>query len=122
MAWTMRKTTRTVVFFLGVGLDADGGERHHGAGYLSHTRVAQRELAPDEFFAGFEPGEAVAGVAGGNPAHAGVAEPDCDESLEREIVIGAVDEDRIDAAPGEEFLELGLGAPAPLPGDQPGTV
>jgi hypothetical protein len=47
-----------------------------------------------------------------------VPEPGRDQPLQRQVVVGAVDDLRRDAAPGPGVLELGLGAPPAGPGDQ----
>jgi hypothetical protein len=67
----------------------------------------------------FQPGQRrVDGPAGGHAPDAGVAEPGRDQPLQRQVVIGAVDDPRRDAAPGPGVLELGLGGPLAAPGDQ----
>lgn len=107
-----------------MGLGTHGGdERHDGAGGFALTGVAERQLASHQFLPGLDPGKAGINCrACGELADACVAEADGDESLECQIVVGAVDHDRVDASPAEEIFELCLGAPAQLPCNEPSTV
>src|SRR4029077_15849160 len=59
---------------------------------------------------------------GGQLPDAGVPEPGRDEPLQRQVVVGPVDDLRRDAAPGPGLLEFALPLPAVGPGDEVGPV
>src|SRR5579875_456554 len=87
------------------------------------ARQAQRDRAREEDLPGLEPGERRLDGPGGTEAvEAGVAVAGGDEALEGEVVVGAVDDPRPDRPSPPRLLELHLGAPAPVPGDEVDAV
>src|SRR5258707_871976 len=88
-------------------------ERTGGRGPRAVPGVAQDDRPLGCRLVRLQPGQhGVDGPAGGHPPDAGVAEPGRHQPLQRQVVVGPVDDLRRDAPPGPAVLELGLRAPA----------